>query len=108
MTIQEVLEKHFINLNVVTMHLLQKKKFMKKYMYWYAHEEPYVPHNIMVERMIESTSSASNVHEVINNNSNPYRNMIMDAMIMNQGHAGQYPTKYFVRIFLLKDQYSLL
>jgi len=108
MFIQEVLEKKIINLNIVTIHLLQKKKFMKKYMYWYAHEEPYVPHNIMVERMIESISNASNVHEVVDNNSNSYRNMIMDAIIMNQGHTGQYPTKYFVRISLLKDQSSLL
>jgi hypothetical protein len=33
-----------------------------------------------------STSSASNVHGVIND-SNPYRNMVMDATKMNQGIA---------------------
>jgi len=44
----------------------------------------------MVERMIGSTSSASNVHGVVEDNSNPYRNMIMDAMRMNQSHVGQY------------------
>jgi hypothetical protein len=44
----------------------------------------------MVERMIESTSSASNVHRVVEDNSNPYRNMIMNAMRMNQSHVGQY------------------
>jgi len=32
------------------------------------------------------------VHGVINdNNNNSYRNMIMDAMRMNQSHADQYP-----------------
>jgi hypothetical protein len=44
----------------------------------------------MVERMIGSTSSASNVHRVVEDNSNPYRNMIMNAMRMNQSHVGQY------------------
>ena len=38
----------------------------------------------MGERVIESTSSASNVHEAANDNTNPYRNMVMDAMRMNQ------------------------
>jgi len=50
---------------------------------WYAHEEPYVPHDIMVERMDATTSTASNVHEVLDYNNNPYRNMVMDAMKMN-------------------------
>jgi hypothetical protein len=43
----------------------------------------------MVERMIKSISSASNMHGVVDDNSNPYRNMIMDAMKMNQSHADQ-------------------
>jgi len=42
-------KKKFIDLNVVTMHLLQKKRFMKKYICWYAHEETYVPHDTMVD-----------------------------------------------------------
>ena len=45
----------------------------------------------MVEMTVWSTSSSSNVHEVVNNNSNPYRTMVMDAMRMNQGHVGQCP-----------------
>jgi hypothetical protein len=36
--------KNFIDTNVVTMHLLQKKRFMEKYLCWYAYGEPYVPH----------------------------------------------------------------
>jgi len=58
---------------------------------WYAHGEPYVPHDTMVKRMIGSTSSSSNVQEVVDNNSNPYRNIVRDAMEMNQGYAGQCP-----------------
>jgi len=30
--------------------------------------------------MVGSTSSSSNMRGVINDNSNPYRNMVMDAM----------------------------
>ena len=104
--------KKFLYLDVATMHLLQKR-FMEQYMYWYAHGEPYVPHETMVERMIGSTSSASNVHGVVDENSNPYRTMVMDTMRMNQGHVGQCPivepnadtTKFFN---LLKDSKELL
>jgi hypothetical protein len=45
----------------------------------------------MVEKVVGSTSSASNVHEVVNDNSNPYRNMVMDAMRMNQSNVSQCP-----------------
>jgi hypothetical protein len=45
----------------------------------------------MVERMVMSTSIASNVHEVEIDNSNFYTTMVMDVMRMNQGHANQYP-----------------
>jgi len=69
-----------------------KKKFMKKYMCWYAHEEPYVPHDTMVKRMVGSTSRFSNTHRVVLDCSNPYKNMIMDAMRMNQDHVGQCPS----------------
>jgi len=39
--------------------------------------------------MVGSTSSSSNFHEVVDDNSNPYRNMVIDAIRMNQGYAGQ-------------------
>jgi len=42
--------------------------------------------------MVGSTSSSYNMHRVLNDNNNPYRNMIVDAMWMNQSHAGQCPT----------------
>jgi hypothetical protein len=69
----------------------------------------------MEERVVGSTSSASNVHEAANNNTNPYRNMVMDAMRMNQGNVSQCPiikeepngdaTRFFD---LLKDSDELL
>jgi hypothetical protein len=65
--------------------------------------------------MVESTSSASNVHRVVDDNINPYRNIVIDVMGMNHGHASQYPiideepntdtTKFFD---LLKDSDELL
>ena len=56
--------------------------------------EPYVPHETMVERMVWSTSSSSNVYGVADDNSNSYKNMVMDAMEMNQGYVGQCPIVY--------------
>ena len=72
----------FLHQDVVTMHLLTKE-FMEDYLCWYAHEELFVPNKSMVAKVVGSTSSASNVHEVENDNTNPYRNMVMDAMRMN-------------------------
>ena len=42
--------------------------------------------------MIESTSSYSNEHGVVddNNNNNRYESMLIDTMRMNQGDAGEY------------------
>jgi predicted transcriptional regulator len=39
--------------------------------------------------MVGSNSSSRNVYEVVDDNSNPYRSMIMDVMRMNQGYAGE-------------------
>jgi len=74
--------KKFLHPDVVTMHLLHKG-FMKDYLCWYAHGGLFVCNESMVERMVGSTSSASNVHEVVNDNNNLYRNMVMDVMRMN-------------------------
>ena len=76
--------------DVVMMHFLTKR-FMEDYLCWYAHRELFVPNESMVERVVGSTSSASNVHEVVNDNSNSYRNMVMNAMRMNEGNVSQCP-----------------
>ena len=55
--------KKFLDPDVVTMHLLQNR-FMEKYLCWFAHGEPYVHYKTIVERMVRSTSSFSNVHGV--------------------------------------------
>jgi len=41
----------------------------------------------MKEQVVGSTSSASNMHEVENENRNPYMNMVMDAMRMSEGNV---------------------
>ena len=87
---ESVKNKKFLHQDVVTMHFLTKR-FMEDYLYWHAYGELFVPNKSMVERVVGSTSSASNVHEVINDNCNPYRNMVMDAMRMNQGNGSQCP-----------------
>ena len=63
--------KKFLDSDDVMIHLLHKG-LMEEYLCWYAHEEPFVPHETMVHRMVESTSSASNVHGVLNDNNNPF------------------------------------
>jgi len=78
--------KKFPDPNVVMMYFLQKR-LMEKYMCWFAHGEPYVPHKTIIERMIRSTFSYSNVHKVVDDNSNPYRNMVMNVILMNRCYA---------------------
>jgi hypothetical protein len=41
----------------------------------------------MFERMVDLTSSSSNIHEFAYDNSNPYRSLVMDAMRMNQNYS---------------------
>jgi hypothetical protein len=45
----------------------------------------------MGERVVGSNSSVNNMHKAANDNTNPYRNMVMDAMRMNQGNVSQCP-----------------
>ena len=39
--------------------------------------------------MIVLISNSSRVHEVVDDNNNPYRNMVMDPIWMNQSYVGQ-------------------
>jgi hypothetical protein len=82
---------------------------MEDYLCWYAHGELFVPNENMVERVTGSTSSASNVHEVGNDNCNPYKNMVMDTMRMNEGNVSKFPiieeelNILFYLSYLIKD-----
>ena len=46
----------------------------------YAHGELFIPHDTMIRRMIGSSSCVSNLHRVVDDNSNPYRNIVMDTI----------------------------
>jgi len=100
--------KKFLHPNIITMHLLHKG-FIEDCLCWYAHGELFVRNKSMVEKIAESTSNASNVHEVINDNNNSYMNMTMDTMRMNKCNVSQCPivkelNADTVRFFdLLKD-----
>ena len=109
--------KKFLDPDVVTIHLLHKG-FMEEYLCWYANREPFVPHETMSQRMVETTSSASNVHGVVNNNGNSYRTMIMDTMRMNHGHVNQcsiiyeelnaYATMFFDLLKIPTNHYGMV
>jgi hypothetical protein len=82
--------KRYLHPDVVTMHLLHKG-FMENYLCWYAHREVFIHNKSIGERVVGSTSSARNMQGVANDNSNPYRNMVMDAKRINQGNVSQCP-----------------
>ena len=75
--------KTFNSLDVVMMYLLQKG-FMEKYLCLLTYREPYIPYETMIERIVWSTYSSSNVHGVIDDNSNHYRSMIIDEIMVMQ------------------------
>jgi len=83
---------------------------MEKYLFWFAHRKPYVPYETMVKKKVGSTSSSSNMHGVVDDNSNSYRNMVIDVMRMNQCYTSECsivdeePNADMTRFFeLLKD-----
>jgi len=82
--------KKYPHPDIVMMHLLHKW-FMENYLCWYAHREVFVRNKRMEEMVVRPTSSTRNVQEVANDNRNPYKNMVMDAMKMNQDNVSQCP-----------------
>jgi hypothetical protein len=42
--------------------------------------------------MVWSTYSSGNALGAVHDNNNSYKNMVIDTMGMNQGHANQYPS----------------
>jgi hypothetical protein len=58
-------------------------------LYWFAQGEPYVPYKTMLKIIVSSTSCSSNIYGVINDNSNRYRSMVIDATWMNHGYSSE-------------------
>jgi hypothetical protein len=73
------------------MHLL-KEGFVNKYLCWFAHEKPYIYYETMLERIVGSTSSSSNIHKIVDDNSNHCWSMVMNAMRMNHDNLGEDST----------------
>jgi len=72
------------------MHILKKKReFVEKYLCWFPHKEPYVPYKIILERIFGLTSSFSNIHYVVDDNSNRYRNKVMYPMRINYSYSSE-------------------
>jgi hypothetical protein len=82
--------KKYMHPDVIMMHLIHKG-FMKDYPCWYAHRELFVGNESMVERVVGSTSNANNVNGIANDNNNPYKNMVMNAMRMSEGNVSECP-----------------
>lgn len=68
------------------MHLL-KQNFIKKYLCWFVYKKPYVLYITMLERMVGLISSSKNITRFIDDYSNSYRNMVIDAMKMNLDYS---------------------
>jgi len=56
---------------------------------WFVHGEPYVPYETMLKRIVDLISSSSSIHKVIDDNSNCYRTMVMNAMRINHGYSNE-------------------
>jgi hypothetical protein len=52
-------------------------------------KKPYVSYQTMLEMMVNSNSSFSKIHEFVDENNNPYRSVIMNAMRMNYDYSGE-------------------
>jgi hypothetical protein len=65
--------------------------------------------------MVGSTSNSSNMHGVVDDNSNPYRNMVMDVMIINHDYTSECPVGlrgnfffHFLLFLLRGKQYTII
>jgi len=80
--------KKFHQSDDIVMQLL-KKEFIEKYMCWFPHEEHYAPYEIMLERIVGSTSSSSNIYRVVDDNDNHYKIMVIYAIEMNHSYLDE-------------------
>ena len=72
-----------ILIQMLSQCIFYKKTFMEKYLCWFVYREPYVPYETMLEKMIGSTFNSSNVHRVVDDNSDYYKSIVMAVMRMN-------------------------
>jgi hypothetical protein len=65
-----------------------KKKFIEKYLCWFSYEELYVPFKTMLEKIISLISSFIDLYEVVDDNSNHYRSMVINGIWINHVYSG--------------------
>lgn len=53
------------------------------------YEEPYMPHETMLERIVDSSFSSINIHEFVYDNQSLFRSMIIDVMRMDYSYLGE-------------------
>ena len=61
--------------------------FIEKDLYWFVHKELYIPYKTMLEMIVGSTSSSNNIHNVVYDNSNRYRSMVMYVIELNHSYS---------------------
>ena len=66
-----------------------KKKFIEKYLCWFSYEELYVSYKTMLEKIVSSISSFIDLYEVVDDNSNYYRSMVIDGIWINHVYSGE-------------------
>ena len=69
--------------------IFYKKRFMEKYLCWFTPVKSYVLYETIVKKMAKSISSSNNVYEVVDDNNNHCKSMMMNAMRMNQDYADE-------------------
>jgi len=57
---------------------------------WFTYREPCVLYKTVLERIVSSTSSSNIKQEVVDDNSNSYRSMVMVEIWINHGYSCKY------------------
>jgi hypothetical protein len=87
MSMCEFKNKKFHHKDVVMMHLLKKGSLRN--IYWFAHGEFYVPYKTILEMIVGLISSSSNIYGFMDDNSNPYKIIMINITGKNQGYLGE-------------------
>jgi hypothetical protein len=55
----------------------------------FAHRKPYVLYKTMLERIVGTTSPSRNIYEIVDDNNNCYKSMMMNLMRMNYSYSSE-------------------
>jgi hypothetical protein len=71
------------------MHLLKKDLLWNIFVGLYIENPMFITKPYLKGLLAGSTSTFSNIHEVIDDNSNHYKSMVMNAMRINYGYSSE-------------------